>query len=563
MGARLLLPLILLMLGCANAVAAIPVVDVRETGRQFAIQAQTRFLEDHAGTLQPEALLRGEQDQNLRDNQGRSFSFGISASTYWLMFELGYNSADESTAAQLQRLLEVSYPPLDQISLYYFDRDGRLQQIDSGDTRPFKNRPVVHNGYVFPLDLNPGESRRFLLRVNSEGSIRVPMTLWEPDYFHEQNRSMMLLHGIYFGIVVLMFLYNLILFLFIRDQTYLYYIVYIASLLFFQANYSGFAFQYLWPEQPQANNLALLSSIWMVLIFAPQFARRVLDSYATLPRLDRVVRQLIAVAIVLLLASPFLHYHLVLYAAVMMAMVEIIAIVAAAILNSARGLRTARLFLLAWSAFLLGAGILGGVAVGLLPANSFTSHALILGSAIEVTLLSLSLADRMNRIERERTLAEQEAKNALLAVNRSLMENNKLKDEFLNTISHEMRTPMHGVLSSINHLRNHDDIGKREQFVDSAERSARHMMMLIDSVLNYNELHSSSFKLERETFTLTRLTSALDELFRGQAEAKGLQFDIVIQPDVPDLLIGDFRRTQQILANLLSNAVKFTQQGFV
>lgn len=553
---------LLFLLFCTPSNASLLTLDTSETGRQFPIQRHVSFLEDARGELRPEELLRGERDRMLQQNQGRNFSFGMSSSTYWLMFELSNNGLGDDSAS-MQRLLEVSYPPLDRITLYYFDSQGNLQQIESGDTLPFLSRPIVHTGYVFPLNINMGETRRFLLQVNSQGSLRVPMTLWEPDYFHEQTRSMMLLHGIYFGIVALMFVYNLILFLFIRDQTYLYYIVYIAALTFFQSNYTGFAFQYLWPGQPQLNNPIIIYSIWTVQIFAAQFTRRVLDSATTQPRLDKVIRRLGTTAIVMMLLTPVLSYHLTLYAALISALINIAVILAAAIINAARGMRTARLFLIAWSAFLLGAMILGGVALGVLPVNVFTSNALIIGSAIEVTLLSLSLADRMNQIERERTRAEQEAKNALLSVNRTLLESNKLKDEFLNTISHEMRTPMHGVLSSIDHIRHQDESRKRELFVDSAERSAQQMMMLIDSVLNYTELHSSSFKLEQGTFTLSRLAESLDDLFRKQAEAKGLHFSIEMQPDVPDLLIGDFRRTQQILASLLSNAVKFTHQGFV
>lgn len=553
---------LLFLLFCTPSNASLLTLDTSETGRQFPIERHVSFLEDARGELRPEELLRGERDRMLQENQGRNFSFGMSSSTYWLMFELSNNGLDDDSTS-MQRLLEVSYPPLDRITLYYFDSQGNLQQIESGDTLPFLSRPIVHTGYVFPLNINMGETRRFLLQVNSQGSLRVPMTLWEPDYFHEQTRSMMLLHGIYFGIVALMFVYNLILFLFIRDQTYLYYIVYIAALTFFQSNYTGFAFQYLWPGQPQLNNPIIIYSIWTVQIFAAQFTRRVLDSATTQPRLDKVIRRLGTTAIVMMLLTPVLSYHLTLYAALISALINIAVILAAAIINAARGMRTARLFLIAWSAFLLGAMILGGVALGVLPVNVFTSNALIIGSAIEVTLLSLSLADRMNQIERERTRAEQEAKNALLSVNRALLESNKLKDEFLNTISHEMRTPMHGVLSSIDHIRHQDESRKRELFVDSAERSAQQMMMLIDSVLNYTELHSSSFKLEQGTFTLSRLAESLDDLFRKQAEAKGLHFSIEMQPDVPDLLIGDFRRTQQILASLLSNAVKFTHQGFV
>ena len=240
-----------------------------------------------------------------------------------------------------------------------------------------------------------------------------------------------------------------------------------------------------------------------------------------------------------------------------------ILIVITAATNSWRGMRTARFFLLAWFAALVGGIVLGCVSAGLLPVNIFTANAFILGTGIEATLLSLSLADRINRIERGKTLAEQKAKEALLEVNKALMESNRIKDEFLNTISHEMRTPMHGVLSSVQHIRNEEDDARRNLFIDSTERSAQQMMMLIDSVLNYTELHSSDFVLDRELFRLSRLTDSLHQIFHSQALGAGLEFSIDVDTDVPPFLIGDYRRTHQILSNLLSNAFKFTREGFV
>lgn len=558
----LLLNLLLLLALPAVSHAGIPLVDASLTGPQFPLDRYSVWLADPDHNLQPEELLRGERDDLLIDNDGHSYNFGLSNSTYWLLFELTWRGNEENTNP-LTRLLEINYPPLDHISLFHFDRAGKLVELASGDNLPFRQRQVMHNGYLFPLQLHAGETKRFLLKVESGGSIRVPLTLWEPDYFHEHNRTFLLLFGTYFGIVALMFIYNLILYLFIRDNTYLYYILYIASFMFFQSSYNGFAFQYLWPDLPALNNAVVNPSIFLVLIFGSQFSRKVLETGTTLKSLDRILRWMIIGCVLMTGLCLVASYATMLYLALLSMLLSVIAIMVAACINSWRGIRTAQLFLLAWFTIMLGAILLGSVVAGLIPANIVTTNAVTIGSAIEVTLLSLSLAHRMHHMERDRTRAEQESKQALMSVNLHLQESNRIKDEFLSTISHEMRTPMHGVLSSLDHLRQQGSDSKGETFLDSAEHSARQMMLLIDSVLDYTELQAGAITLERESFTITRLTSSLTQLFQPQAQAKGLLFSIDVQADVPDLVIGDFRHTRQILVNLLSNAVKFTQQGFV
>jgi signal transduction histidine kinase/ActR/RegA family two-component response regulator len=555
-----LLVLMLCVVPC-RAISGSLVVDMADVKGRLSIEPYTLYLQDAQQNFSAQEILQGELDAAFLGNGGGAFNFGLSEATYWLVFELSDNLASADTSAT--RLLQVNYPPLDNLKLHYLDDRGAVTTFATGDSLPFAQRPLLHNAYLFPITLSAGETKRFVLEVRSEGSIRIPMVLWESDAFTTHNENSLLLYGIYFGIIGLMLLYNLILYLFIRDTSYLHYLFYISSLTLFQSSFNGFAFQHLWPDHPELNNPALILSLFAMLMSGCLITRTVLDTGTTLPVLHRILTGLVLFFFAMLFFSNTLPYHAALNIGIWVGVVSVILIVVSAATNAWRGIRTARFFLLAWFSALVGGIVLGCVSAGLLPVNSFTANAFILGTAIEVTLLSLSLADRINRIERSKTLAEQQAKQALLEVNRTLMESNRIKDEFLNTISHEMRTPMHGVLSSVQHIRSEDDDNRRQLFIDSAERSAQQMMMLIDSVLNYTELHSSGFRLERDPFRLSRLVESLDQLFRAQAQASGLDFSIDVDSDVPDLVIGDFRRTQQILINLLSNAVKFTQQGFV
>ncbi|MEZ5506410.1 MAG: 7TM-DISM domain-containing protein [Gammaproteobacteria bacterium] len=229
----------------------------------------------------------------------------------------------------------------------------------------------------------------------------------------------LLLYLAYFGIILLMLLHKPHPVSVQPRLLYLHYI-FIGSLALFQASHNGFAFQYLWPDVPALNNPLTSASLLLMLFGGCLFTRTILDTATTLPRLHRALGLLMLFFFGVILLLPVIPYERALNTAISVGIFSILIIISAGITNAVRGIRTARFFLAAWTCALMGGIILGCTAAGLLPVNAFTANAFILGTAIEITFLSLSLADRMNRIERERTKAEQLAKQALQESNRAL-----------------------------------------------------------------------------------------------------------------------------------------------
>lgn len=293
------------------------------------------------------------------------------------------------------------------------------------------------------------------------------------------------------------------------------------------------------------------------------FARRLLDTKSLAPNIDKIFLGIGFVAITGIPCAFILPYIIILKIATGLSMFLPTFAIIAGLSLSLKGDRTAKLFMLAWSAFLLGALTFGATAAGILPANAFTTNSLLVGSAIEASLLSLTLADRFSTMQREKTIMQTQAKDALQKVNEVLLEKNKLKDDFLATISHELRTPMNGVISCLNHLKHEDDLSMRGRYLENADQSAQHMMLLIDGVLSYTELQTGEIQLNLEAFKLSRIIEPLNTYFTQQCEEKNIVFTIEVKPAVPTLLIGDQRRILQVLIHLVDNAVKFTHSGYV
>ena len=524
----------------------------------LSLDGKIEYLEDADALYSVDDIVAGHYYGNYKTTQG-AFNKGMTTSAFWFVQSLH----NPSTSNDINRLLEISYPPLDNVDVYVISSDGTRDVMQAGDSKPFDVRPKQDSSYLFPIHFSANEKKLVLIRVQSEGSVRVPIKLWDPIHYEEKNRQYLLIMGIYFGIMLLMFIYNFCIFISIKDISYLFYVCYIASHTVLQSTLTGFGAEFIWPSLPWFNNQFLIVSILLTEVFALVFTANVLSTKTTTPYGHKIIQAFIALAIISLFASIALPYAISLKVVLILGMSMSMFGIFIGTKLALQGYQTARFFILAWFSFLLGALIYGATTAGLLPATMFTTNALILGSTLEVAILSWTLADRLSRMQRDKTKMEKTAKIALQQVNDALIESHQIKDEFLATISHELRTPMNGIISSIGHLKTEKDIVAQAPFIHSADRSASHMMLLIDSVLSYTELSSNESVVERHPFQLRKVTHFLDEYFTPQCQDKHLTFMVDVNEDVPSLVLGDQRKLTQVLVSLIDNAIKFTECGYI
>ncbi len=154
------------------------------------------------------------------------------------------------------------------------------------------------------------------------------------------------------------------------------------------------------------------------------------------------------------------------------------------------------------------------------------------------------------RAEAERARAEAEAAS-------------EAKSEFLATMSHEMRTPLNGVVGAAELLAVKDLPHKERQLVDWLLASSRQLRSLIDNLLDLRKIEAGKMVIERSPFDLHALMNRLAALFEPEAKRAHLRFTKSISADAPYALLGDDVRIQQVLINLIANALKFTREGFV
>ncbi|MFV9683417.1 7TM diverse intracellular signaling domain-containing protein [Pseudomonas sp. NY15367] len=487
---------------------------------------------------------------------------GYSRSVFWLRLDLEYRP--EQAQGDRNWLLELAYPPLDHLELYLPDEDGSFALAQrTGDALPFDSRQIRQNNYLFELNLEPGQAKRVYLRLESQGSIQAPLTLWAPNAYLEQQPGRIYVLGIIYGVLLVMLVYNLFIFISVRDTSYLYYILYIASFGLYQVSVNGAGIEYFWPNSPWWANAATPFLIGAAALFGCQFARSFLHTAEHSPWVDRLLLLLMTCGVVVMLLALSVSYATALRLATYLALLFTVVIFAAGILAWLRGMRVARYFIFAWTAFLIGGAVNTLMVLGYLPNVFLTMYASQIGSALEVGLLSLALADRINAMKEERARILQEAGRKLEALNQELADSNRFKDEFLATVTHELRTPMNGVIGSLELMQTVKMDVELEQYQMTAAASARDMMRMVNDILALTELQAGKLYPRHEAFSLRGLFDGLRAHYAPRAEDKGLRFTLELEDSLPDILEGDAAKLAQALGYLLDNAIKFTNEGGV
>lgn len=383
-------------------------------------------LEDPDGKLTLYSVTSADIEPMFKPVKAQIPNYGFTKSVYWVRFSIKNNSA-----ADISRYLEIGFPLLDRIELYTFQRNKKgeldlLRQETTGRDFSFLNRTVKHRNFVFPALLPSGEERIFYLRIQTDDGMIFPVTIWDQTVFTERMQKENFLFGIYYGIIIVMILYNFSLLVFTKDRNYLSYILYILFFGLFQMAMNGLAFQYLWPDHVWWAKTANPFFIGMSCLLAALFSIKFLDMPRYSPALNRVLTVLMVTGGILAASSFFVPYIITIIAGQILPLAMILTALPAAAVCLYRGNRAARFYLIGWITFFIGVILSTLRVMGLLPHNILTEHGLQIGSGFEMVLLSIALADRINIMKKEK----EEAQQTVITAQQEIVDNlNKSKRE--------------------------------------------------------------------------------------------------------------------------------------
>jgi two-component system, NtrC family, sensor kinase len=346
-------------------------------------------------------------------------NLGATEAPVWIRMHI--NNASDTD----RLMLEIEAPLIDRIDFFSQAADPDSFITGSiGQYKPFYERKYKHVNYMFDLRIPRGATRTIYLKVSSTDPIVIPVRIIKAAESFESVTMQNFLFGMYAGLMIIMVLYNLFVYLTVRDKSYLYYVGYIAAVLLTQATFQGYTFRYLWPGYPELE----MKSIMLVSIFvgfaSVAFLRSFLNTASIVPRHDRVFR-IAYILYAISIAVTAMGYHMQAWMMINLIVTPLsIYMLFVAIKIARKGYRTATFFTIAWSIFLIGVFIYALKDFGVLPYNYMTKYMMPVGSAIETILLSFALADRINILKKEKEESQAKTLEALKENERIVREQN-------------------------------------------------------------------------------------------------------------------------------------------
>jgi diguanylate cyclase (GGDEF)-like protein len=388
---------------CTFSAHAAQPLNLVENSASYPLGLHLSYLEDKEGRLTLQDILANKDSAAWVRSEKAVPSFGFTASTYWFALDI-----HNQNAANAEWLLQSLYPPLDHITAHVIYPNQAAMTYHGGDAVAFSQRAVKHRNTMFSVPLAPGQTVRIYLAVKTESSLQLPLVLLSPKALMVKDHEEQYALGLFYGSLITLLIFNLLVFASIRDMSYLYSVWYLLAWILFQMALNGLAYEYLWPEQTAWANKAVPFFIGFALLGMVQFTRSLLLTDQHLPAMDRLLVYAAAGSAVIMAWALWGSYALAIQLGTAGAMVIALLVVTTGVLSLRRGVLQARFFMLAWSCLLVGIVLYVLKTFGFIKSTPFTEYAMQIGSAFEGILLSFALAHRMRLLkdENERVLAQ-------------------------------------------------------------------------------------------------------------------------------------------------------------
>lgn len=333
-------------------------------------------------------------------HQAQDLNFGYTRGDVWLRTQVRNDSSEPQ-----RWMVEFEYPFLDYVTLYTLRQQLRSVQR-SGSAVPVEQRALAHRQAVFPLELAAFETVTLYTHVAASGSKMLSYNLLTPERFYTQNDRHNFWLATYFGMLLAMGLYNLLLFFGLKERIFLHYSLFVAGFGLAILAFNGIGTLMFWSFLGENTSRLVALGFTFASTMATLFAQSFLNTETYCPRWHQVLNTFRSYCWLAVIASLLLPIPAALHLMDVTGFMAALLLLICGSYCSFRRIPSARLFVFAWSIFLLGAGVFTLRNLGILPANFITLHGIQIGSALEMLLLSFALASRFNKLKRQKERAQ-------------------------------------------------------------------------------------------------------------------------------------------------------------
>lgn len=389
------------------AMALPPAVELDTSTQRLALGGQWRYLTDASRRLSLEDVRQVERAGSFQAATDATASLGSGEVAYWLHLRVSNLGALSN-----QWILEFPYTLLGAIDVYLVYADGRISEQRGGGRRPFNFRALPHRTPNFLLPIAADQVVDLYVRLETAGIVFAESTIWRPSAFHEYAEAEQMGVGILLGLLGAFCLYALANAVVARDRGYLLCALWVMTLVLSGMALYGVSAQYLWPNYPELNEIAVPLFAGVAGLLFVALAREALSIGRKNLLLDMVGRGLLlsfALQVLLVSVSTVVASSL----SLVLLPGAIIYMMVGSAMRVRQGMASANWFQLASFALLVGNLLLLVMLLGLWPVHVVAAAGPVLGSAAGALLIAVGLADHGRRVLNQRVVELRREKEAI------------------------------------------------------------------------------------------------------------------------------------------------------
>ncbi|MCH2214572.1 MAG: ATP-binding protein [Flavobacteriales bacterium] len=376
-------------------------------------------------------------------------NLGFAKGALWVKFLINNQSS------KVDYRIHVNQPVIDSLEFFILNDQGMLIcNVLFGESLPFDHRKYSTPSFVLDQTIPEDSKRTVFIRIVTEEQIVLPIYVATIPASGELIQSSNVLLGAYFGLILVMAVYNLFIYFTVKDRSYILYVIYVLAVGSTQAVLEGYMHQFFWPDSPWFAARSPYVFTAFVSITGVVFLQDFLKTKKYAPRINLFAKViylyfgLICLGTIILGINPTVHV-----AAQLGITVVSFYILLAGIVVYRRGYSPAKFFILAWAVLVIGIIVYALQDAGLIPSNPITNYMMLSGSAVETALLSIALADRINILKREKSESQQQALRISIENERIVKEQNVILEEKVSERTADLKNSNKKLNSAIEELK--------------------------------------------------------------------------------------------------------------
>lgn len=503
---------------------------MNDTCDNYLLTKNIEVLVDKPALLTLEQILSPKYFNQFYHINSEAPSFSASSAAIWVRATI-----IDSTATPKNWCITISYPPIEHITIYEEDSTGNfnLQHWNNVDTH--ENYSDYSRFPIFSLTLKDHKPVRIFIRFQSYSSIPLLMYVRTKEKQVQSDHHDQFMLGGFYGILLIMVIYNLFLFFSIRDRAYLFYVLYACSFGVYQSWVDGMIGKLFYLFSNSGPLWGVINS-YLFPVCGILFTRKFLNTKTLIPKFDRIIKIVLLIFALLIMLMFFLPLYLFNDLAIFVGGIYFFIFAVAGVLTLRLQYRPAKFYLVAVAGFSIGFIVRMLRLQGIIPMTEIAQNSLQVGFLWEVTMFSLALGDRFN------TLREEKEK-----------EKQRIRTQIAQDLHDDVSATLSSISFFVNAIKRLSTIRRKEtkyyleRIAESADKAKENIADIVWSIETTNS-------------SLPDLFSKFERFASDMFESVNIEYTISIQKNIPKNL--QFDQKQQlwlIMKELVTNICRHSQ----